>query len=602
MAEDQNPNQMPPKHLPAYRYGVLADDGDTATSQHTALAESVNQHNTEAMDTSPDASTQTQSVSQTNPGTTDAPTPTEETQSDELSDDAYLGSDLSCISVIPPPRDEANSRTITEETRQVPDEVPLISREEAQLVTADNVDAFFKSKLDLLEQRSKQKKLQDDASKPTEGSEVAKTMADIRRVEAQNLTEDEHRLIVAYRNAGRSVRVSIDGILGLMSSSETEEGALPSEGEEEQAPRPIPGKRSHPFEDEAVTKKARVSRDPAALGASFDVSQSDFKARGLDHQLSEMNHQASFDFARLVWPQTQPRCIVQINDGTLIGDLRTDTHSGISPRLYLDPARTGSPRISISFDCPGTHGREVATMTWYLDDYVRSEWVINSLVAKPLSAVSPSDLHIYNPDVINRCPQKSLGYLHFLGLKLNPYTNGYLRTSDPNLPKQTPETEALRRMFNNNSRYDISIWFLTSRALQDNDFESRCLAVFTDFLAQRQTPFDRVQDSRGVRFKAQKYDKKAPYNGPNPRVPVRQMSSVPASLDSGRSHGAAATSRVGGAGSKPGKIDNVRTYAKPVPSFGFQFPIVSPSSSGGKLASTTRPSGSSAKTNSSPAT
>ena len=461
-----------------------------------------------------------------------------------------------------------------------------------------------------------------------EGSDVDKTMADVRHVEAPNLTEDEHRLVTAYRNAGSSVRVSVDKILGLVSSSEAEEGRVSSseaeegqvtsseaeegqvsssESEEgalpsEEVSKPVSGKRSHPFKDKAVTKKARVQAGPDTSEQGLDVSQSHLKTRRLDPKLSQSNHRVSFDFAHLVWPRSQPRCIVQINDGILIGDFGTNTKGGISPKLFLDPARMGSPRIGISFDCPGTHGPEVAATTWHLDDHLKGEWVVNKFVAPSISAVSPSDLSIYNPGVIKRCPRMDLQYLHYLGLELNPYLNGFFRKGDANLSKKSPENDALRSMFNAQDRYEVRVWFLTPPASRSHNFERNCLAAFTDMFAQRQIPLDRAQDKRGVLFKDfPKLPRQNPHAGPIPKVDQRTKF-VPAASGSGTSHGAAPTNRVAGSGSKSGRTDHVRTFNKPVPAFGFQLPIAPSSSSGGKLAPETKRSELTAGTDQSPAT
>ena len=161
---------MPPKRLPANRFGALADDGNTASSQHTASVEQVKQYSIEAMDTSPDAPPQSQSVGDTSSGTTDAPTRTEETQSDEvMEDNTYLGSGLANSNIVQSSADEPlaqtnSSQIVMGDLRQVNHGIPLILQE-APTVTA--VNPFVKRKPQSAVQGSAQKKPRTEADLPT---------------------------------------------------------------------------------------------------------------------------------------------------------------------------------------------------------------------------------------------------------------------------------------------------------------------------------------------------------------------------------------------------------------------------------------------------
>ena len=94
-------------------------------------------------------------------------------QSDEvMEDDTYLGIGLADIDIAQsstdePPTQTNDSKIVMGDLGQVTDEIPLISREGAQTMTAEDVFAFIKRKLESAEQGSAQKKPRTEASVPT---------------------------------------------------------------------------------------------------------------------------------------------------------------------------------------------------------------------------------------------------------------------------------------------------------------------------------------------------------------------------------------------------------------------------------------------------
>ena len=158
---------MPNPRSQENRFGPLADDGNTTSSQHPAhdeLAEQ--QQHTDVMDTAQDNPVQTQSAIPPITDNTDPLNRQENADSDEDMDAPFEGSGLDRIDVVPSSTDAADASMNMAEVKQATNDI-FITPEEAQTVTAENVQAFLKRKFEQREQDSAQKKLRTEADLPT---------------------------------------------------------------------------------------------------------------------------------------------------------------------------------------------------------------------------------------------------------------------------------------------------------------------------------------------------------------------------------------------------------------------------------------------------
>lgn len=119
------------------------------------------------------------------------------------------------------------------------------------------------------------------------------------------------------------------------------------ESEDQRAEGSSLGKRRRPSQKEEMAKKARTSRDPAK----------------------------GFEFSSARNPSQKIDCLVQVNQGTLNGDLTLQA-SGIAARLTLDAGLRGTVSFHLSMYAGGRGAQETAKQKWDIDDHIDGGWVI----------------------------------------------------------------------------------------------------------------------------------------------------------------------------------------------------------------------------------
>ena len=277
---------------------------------------------------------------------------------------------------------------------------------------------------------------------------------------------DVARLHEAFLKADAEVRSTVCSLLGLAEPPELEEGEY-IDGKEVSSSLSAKRPPDVDNEKEAVpTKKARTVVDASSR----------------------------LDFGSISDPKNLLFCMVQVNDGVLIGSLQPPL-VGICTMLSISVRTEESPCLALLVKVGGSDGKHCGRRNWRIGDRSGGHWTVKQLAIERIKNL-PHKHRSRNSKVIDSCPEALQDALVCVSVRSSAHKDGFYSKpkADAGIADQR-QKESMNIMFVRNEPYNVRLWFIIPE--RQRHLEARCLNVLMGLFRQRVSPLSRAQDTKG---------------------------------------------------------------------------------------------------------
>ena len=205
----------------------------------------------------------------------------------------------------------------------------------------------------------------------------------------------------------------------------------------------------------------------------------------------------SFDWRDLRMPKYPLLCVVQVNHSIRIGSFDKDT-TNWAFQLTFHAEQKVVPNMTMKFFSNGIKEPQSAQTGWCLGEWMESDWMVTDFKVHRVADCAESS-RIRHHHVLGLCKtEEEKARLICISLEAWPKILGHFNRDNRWKNPQPGVKKLFSAVLTGRRPYHLRIWFLAPGNLED--FERRCLSIFTLWFQQRKPHYDGIRDVNGISF------------------------------------------------------------------------------------------------------